>query len=149
MTSWNSLAKIFIVAMLAMPVAACNKPKDPGYQGWVEADLIFVSPEESGRVTKLNVREGDEVKTGMEQVSQRRRQRRLATKQGRGCRPCGRRQCLCEQRGAAVAKAQRALPGRSGMREARHVVDPAIEDMRDVISVCSQADIRTLAEFTG
>lgn len=69
MTSWNSLAKIFVAAMLAMPVAACNKPKDPGYQGWVEADLIFVSPEESGRVTKLNVREGDEVKTGMQLYS--------------------------------------------------------------------------------
>ena len=27
-------------------------------------DMIFVSPDESGRVTKLNVREGDEVKTG-------------------------------------------------------------------------------------
>ena len=26
--------------------------------------MIFVSPDESGRVTKLNVREGDEVKTG-------------------------------------------------------------------------------------
>src|SRR6185437_16121945 len=30
-----------------------------------EADMTFVSPDESGRVTKLNVREGDEVKTGM------------------------------------------------------------------------------------
>ena len=27
--------------------------------------MIFVSPDESGRVTKLDVREGDEVKTGM------------------------------------------------------------------------------------
>jgi len=31
-------------------------PRDPGYQGWVEVDMIFVSPDESGRVTKLNVR---------------------------------------------------------------------------------------------
>ncbi len=33
-------------------------------QGWVEADMIFVSPDESGRVIKLDVREGDEVKQG-------------------------------------------------------------------------------------
>src|SRR5207253_7093215 len=39
--------------------------KNPGYQGWVEADMIFVSPDESGRVIKLNVREGDEVKVGV------------------------------------------------------------------------------------
>jgi HlyD family secretion protein len=42
----------------------CNEARNPGYQGWVEADMIFVSPDESGRVTKLNVREGDEVKPG-------------------------------------------------------------------------------------
>ena len=29
------------------------------YQGWVEADLIFVSPDEPGRVETLSVREGD------------------------------------------------------------------------------------------
>ena len=49
---------------LAAALAGCNETKDPGYQGWVEADMIFVSPDESGRVTKLNVREGDEVKQG-------------------------------------------------------------------------------------
>ena len=45
-------------------LAGCNESRDPGYQGWVEADMIFVSPDESGRVTKLDVREGDEVKAG-------------------------------------------------------------------------------------
>ena len=45
-------------------LAGCNERRDPGYQGWVEADMIFVSPDESGRVTKLDVREGDEVKAG-------------------------------------------------------------------------------------
>src|SRR5947209_8385569 len=61
MTSSRIMACLALAAMLA----ACNQPRDPGYQGWVEADLIFVSPDESGRVTKLNVREGDEVKPGM------------------------------------------------------------------------------------
>lgn len=49
---------------LAFSLAGCNDKRDPGYQGWVEADMIFVSPDESGRVTKLNVHEGDEVKAG-------------------------------------------------------------------------------------
>ncbi len=34
------------------------------YQGWVEADFIFVSPDEIGRIEKLLVREGDAVETG-------------------------------------------------------------------------------------
>jgi HlyD family secretion protein len=51
------------IALLAL-LGGCNPPRDPGYQGWVEADMIFVSPDEPGRVTKLNVREGDEVKSG-------------------------------------------------------------------------------------
>jgi HlyD family secretion protein len=54
-----------VLALTAM-LAGCNQPRDPGYQGWVEADMIFVSPDETGRVTKLNVREGDEVKTGVQ-----------------------------------------------------------------------------------
>jgi len=50
---------------LVVVLAGCDERKNPGYQGWVEADMIFVSPDESGRVIKLNVREGDEVKVGM------------------------------------------------------------------------------------
>jgi HlyD family secretion protein len=55
-----------ILAALALisVLAGCNERRDPGFQGWVEADMIFVSPDETGRVVKLNVREGDEVKTG-------------------------------------------------------------------------------------
>jgi HlyD family secretion protein len=53
-----------ILAALALTtlLAGCNEHRDPGFQGWVEADMIFVSPDESGRVTSLKVREGDEVK---------------------------------------------------------------------------------------
>ena len=49
---------------LAAVLAGCNQSRDPGYQGWVEADMIFVSPDETGRVTRLDVREGDQVKVG-------------------------------------------------------------------------------------
>ena len=45
-------------------LTACGQAKDAGYQGWVEADLIFVSPDEAGRVVKQNFREGDQVTTG-------------------------------------------------------------------------------------
>jgi len=61
-----SLARKRLLAVLALAaiLGGCDDKRDPGFQGWVEADMIFVSPDEAGRVTKLNVREGDEVKTG-------------------------------------------------------------------------------------
>jgi HlyD family secretion protein len=49
---------------LALVLAGCEAGKDPAFQGWIEADLIFVSPDETGRVETLSVREGDEVETG-------------------------------------------------------------------------------------
>jgi HlyD family secretion protein len=64
MTSSRMTTRIFAAVALAALLAGCNEKRDPGFQGWVEADMIFVSPDESGRVTKLGVREGDEVKSG-------------------------------------------------------------------------------------
>jgi HlyD family secretion protein len=64
MTSPRRLLRILAVLAFAGALAGCNDKRDPGYQGWVEADMIFVSPDESGRVIKLNVREGDGVKQG-------------------------------------------------------------------------------------
>jgi HlyD family secretion protein len=64
MTSSRKALQLWAVLALAAVLAGCNERRDPGYQGWVEADMIFVSPDESGRVNKLNVREGDEVNTG-------------------------------------------------------------------------------------
>jgi HlyD family secretion protein len=59
-----SRTSLLAVLLLAAALGGCNDKRDPGFQGWVEADMIFVSPDEFGRVTKLNVREGDEVKVG-------------------------------------------------------------------------------------
>jgi HlyD family secretion protein len=56
--------RFFATLALALALAGCGGKRDPGFQGWVEADMIFVSPDESGRVTKLLVREGDAVKVG-------------------------------------------------------------------------------------
>ncbi|CCD94751.1 conserved hypothetical protein [Bradyrhizobium sp. ORS 375] len=59
-----SLLHCLAVLVTAFSFNGCKETRDPGYQGWVEADMIFVSPDEAGRVTKLNVHEGDEVKIG-------------------------------------------------------------------------------------
>ncbi len=59
------IAFVASALMLSLTIAGCGEKKQAAYQGWIEADLIFVSPDEAGRVVKLNVREGDEVKTGM------------------------------------------------------------------------------------
>ena len=48
---------------LVLVLASCNKNYN-GYQGWIEANLIFVAPDEVGRVQTLSVSEGDRVKTG-------------------------------------------------------------------------------------
>ena len=69
MTPSRMTTRLFAMLVLAVTLAGCNDKRDPGFQGWVEADMIFVSPDESGRVTKLLVREGDEVKVGQQLYS--------------------------------------------------------------------------------
>jgi len=48
-----------VVLMAALLLAACSKEPENEFQGWIEADLIFVSPDEQGRVETMMVREGD------------------------------------------------------------------------------------------
>src|SRR5262249_2072326 len=52
------------VMLVALALAGCNNSNDRILQGWVEAELIFVSPDEQGRVETLKVREGDRVNKG-------------------------------------------------------------------------------------
>jgi HlyD family secretion protein len=52
------------LALAAFLLAGCNNNKEPTYQGWVEAELIFVGPDEAGRIETLAVREGDHVDKG-------------------------------------------------------------------------------------
>jgi HlyD family secretion protein len=56
--------RIVLAGVLTLALAACSQSDDRGLQGWVEADLIFVSPDEAGRVETLSVREGDAVAKG-------------------------------------------------------------------------------------
>jgi HlyD family secretion protein len=58
------LSALIAIALTAATLAGCAKHDDRLLQGWVEAELIFVSPDEQGRVEMLNVREGDHVAKG-------------------------------------------------------------------------------------
>jgi HlyD family secretion protein len=55
--------RIALALILALCLGGCDDKKTV-YQGWIEADLIFVAPDEIGRVQTLSVREGDTVKKG-------------------------------------------------------------------------------------
>jgi HlyD family secretion protein len=51
-----------LAALLVL--GACSNTKSASYQGWIEADFVFVGPDEAGRVEMLTVREGDQVEAG-------------------------------------------------------------------------------------
>ena len=55
------IAGLLTVMMATLALAACSDNDTHRLQGWVEAELIFVSPDEQGRVELENVREGDHV----------------------------------------------------------------------------------------
>jgi HlyD family secretion protein len=50
--------------LIGLALAGCGKSNDRTLQGWVEAELVFVSPDEQGRVETLKKREGDSVQKG-------------------------------------------------------------------------------------
>ena len=59
----NVKSAALAAAMLAaLALAGCNESNGNALQGWVEADFVFVSPDEQGRVEQLKVHEGDHVK---------------------------------------------------------------------------------------
>ena len=62
------LAVVAVAAAVGVAVAAYayvrNGATQREFEGWIEAYFIFVSPDESGRVETLSVREGDAVTLG-------------------------------------------------------------------------------------
>jgi HlyD family secretion protein len=50
-----------LVLIVALALAACGNSANGRVQGWIEADFVFVGPDEVGRVETLSVREGDQV----------------------------------------------------------------------------------------
>jgi HlyD family secretion protein len=58
------ISRRFTIAAALLAMAALGGCKDnapDSYQGWIEANLIFVGPDEAGRIETLSVREGDQV----------------------------------------------------------------------------------------
>ena len=60
MSAHGFLTGLALASVIAL--AGCNDAKEPTFQGWVEAELIFVGPDDAGRIETLSVREGDHVK---------------------------------------------------------------------------------------
>src|SRR6266436_3924496 len=56
--------RVALALLASFVLAACNNGKVPTFQGWVEAELIFVGPDETGRIQTLAVRQGDRVERG-------------------------------------------------------------------------------------
>lgn len=54
----------FMLAISLLVLAGCEKKSERALQGWVEAETVFVSPDEQGRVEVLKVRQGDRVEKG-------------------------------------------------------------------------------------
>jgi HlyD family secretion protein len=58
------MRRSLVPLVLVLLLAGCANNTSNQLQGWVEADFIFVSPDEAGRVETLSVREGDTVSKG-------------------------------------------------------------------------------------
>ncbi|MHA7968075.1 HlyD family secretion protein [Rhizobium sp. CAU 1783] len=57
------LAALVALALIAVPFYLGNHAERP-YQGWIEADLLFIGPESAGRLATVTVAEGDAVEKG-------------------------------------------------------------------------------------
>jgi HlyD family secretion protein len=57
------LATLIVAVTAALALAACANEPNNRFQGWIEANILFVGPDEQGRIETLSVREGDHVMT--------------------------------------------------------------------------------------
>ena len=56
-----SALRLTVALAAVLMLVGCNDSKEPTFQGWIEANLIFVGPDEAGRIETLSIREGDQV----------------------------------------------------------------------------------------
>jgi HlyD family secretion protein len=64
MVALGLLAVRVLAIVGALGLLSCSRTGETTFQGWVEADLVFVGPDDPGRVETLLVREGDGVTGG-------------------------------------------------------------------------------------
>ena len=57
------ITQLSIAAAMLLAVSGCSRPRE-GFQGYVEADMVYISPVLGGRLDKLYVDHGDFVKKG-------------------------------------------------------------------------------------
>jgi HlyD family secretion protein len=57
-------AKALLTAGAFVAMIWGSEPIEPTFQGWVEANFLFIGPDETGRVERLSVREGETVTEG-------------------------------------------------------------------------------------
>jgi HlyD family secretion protein len=58
------MRNLILIALLALPIAACDQPAGTGLLGYVEADYVYAAPVSGGRIAELAVQRGDAVKAG-------------------------------------------------------------------------------------
>ena len=56
------IALVVIAALVSIPF--WSGEQEPTLQGWIEADMVFVSPDEAGKIKTLAVQEGDPIRAG-------------------------------------------------------------------------------------
>ncbi|MCK0198800.1 HlyD family efflux transporter periplasmic adaptor subunit [Ancylobacter sp. 6x-1] len=56
--------RVAVLCAATLLLAACGKEGSPRFQGYAEGEVIFVGPDEAGRLTALSVDEGDRVSVG-------------------------------------------------------------------------------------
>ena len=59
-----TMRQLIALGCLSLALAGCSQPNNAHLQGWVEADFLFVGPDEPGRIETLSVTEGQMVKAG-------------------------------------------------------------------------------------
>lgn len=60
-----ALAAVGGLVLFGLSGCLSSNASDDRFEGWVEGNFIFISPDESGRIENLSVREGDNVTKGV------------------------------------------------------------------------------------
>ena len=59
-----NLRRLMPLAALSAVLAGCQPTADAAWQGWIEADMLYVGPDDSGRIVGMAPDEGQQVRRG-------------------------------------------------------------------------------------